>query len=146
MKSSSVSTTCLGLAAFCASMAFGAQAHATAYSGTDPTVFNLFGGALDQDVEADCDASTYCALSFDYAAYECIAYNGSNQATCSLYGPRAGYSLSPGDYGFCNAYAQCSDGNYVYDNQWGGGDCTLTCPSGTYIERLSIMVGVGQPS
>lgn len=144
LKKKSVSVTRLAVAAFCASMAIAAQAHATAYS--DPEVFNLFGNSLDYDVEADCNADTYCAQSYDWAAYECIAGNGSNQADCSLYSQHAGYYLSPGDYAFCNAWAQCSDGNTVYDNQWGGGDCVLTCASGSYIERLGVTTGVGQAS
>jgi hypothetical protein len=145
-KTNFVTVTCLAAAAFCVSIAFAAQAHATAYSGSDSTVFNLFGAPLDADVEADCNDDTYCAEPYDYAAYECIAQEGSNQAVCSLNTQHAGQFLSPGDYAFCNVYAQCSDGNTVYDNQWGGGDCVMTCASGAYIQSVGVLVGVGQAS
>jgi hypothetical protein len=114
------------------------------------TEADIFPGShMPQDVSAYCAPNNGCSVSSDFISYQ-AALNTGNWATAT--GSSAtltGGALQGSDWAFCSNELACSDGSYPIDTETflkpgfpNVTTCNTTCPAGTTISEIILLVGV----
>jgi hypothetical protein len=94
--------------------------------------------SLPRGVFAYCEQGNGCSDVNDYAYYGVQQNNDWNQILMSAWAT----NLHGSDKAFCSLVVECSDGNYLTDNQLWSATCSVTCPWGTHAQTIYAEAGV----